>query len=120
MDLLNIVIAQTKKSTPVGAILKSQDKYVSQMKEEMVGFAGTAYEPILEKHIGSKVILEFHNDDKTWFFTCVLKDYTSEFIELLDVDYQIDEDSSSRKADIVVSRKCGFVRHLGETKNKDF
>ena len=54
------------------------------------------------------------------FFSGILKDYTSEFIELIDVDYKIDNDSPSRKADIVVSRKCGFVRHLGETKKKDF
>ena len=119
MDLLNVVIAQAKKSTSAGSVLKSQDKYVSQMKNEMIGFAGTAYEPILEKHIGSKVILEFHNDEKTLFFSGILKDYTSEFIELMDVDYKIDNDLPSRKADIVVSRKCGFVRHLGETKNKD-
>jgi len=118
MDLMNIVITQAKKSTPAGAMLKSQDKYVSQMKEEMVGFAGTAYEPILEKHIGSMVILEFHNDDVTWFFSGILKDYTSEFIELMDVDYKIDNGSPARKADIVVSRKCGFVRHLGEKINK--
>jgi len=116
MDLLNIVIAQAKKSTPAGSVLKSQDKYVSQMKNEMMGFAGTAYDPILEKHIGSKVILEFHNDEKICFFSGILKDYTSEYIELMDVDYKIDNDSFSRKADIVVSRKCGFVRHLGEKK----
>ena len=118
MDLLNIVISQEKKNTPVGSLLKSQDKYVSQMKNEMVGFVGTAYEPILEKHIGSKVILEFHKGDKIWAFEGILKDYTSEFIELLDVDYKLNEDSSSRKADVVVSRKCGFVRHLGEARNK--
>ncbi len=86
------------------------------MKEGLIGFAGTAYEPIFEKHIGSKVVLEFYNEDKTWFFPGILKDYTSEFIELMDVDYKIDENSLPRKADIVVSRKCGFVRHLGEVK----
>ena len=60
----------------------------------------------------------FFKGDKIWLFTDILKDYTSEFIELMNVDYKIDEDSSSRKADILVSRKCGFVRHLGEINNK--
>jgi len=40
------------------------------------------------------------------------------YIELMDVDYNLDDASPKRKADIVVSRTCSFVRHLGEATKK--
>jgi len=52
--------------------------------------------------------------DKAFELPGVLKDYTSEFIELMDVDYSIDQDDAPRKADVVVLRSWGIVRHLGE------
>lgn len=60
-----------------------------------------------------KVILELVKGDKVFELPGVLKDYTSEFIELMDVDYTIDQDDAPRKADVVVLRSCGIVRHLG-------
>jgi len=44
----------------------------------------------------------------------VLKDYTSEFIEFMNIDYSINQNAAPRKADVVVRRSCGIVRHLGE------
>jgi hypothetical protein len=44
----------------------------------------------------------------------VLKEYTAEFIEIMDVNYKIKEDQPARTADLVVPRKRGVVRHLGE------
>jgi len=32
----------------------------------------------------------------------------------MDVDYKANEDQPARKADLVVPRKLGVVRHLGE------
>ncbi len=114
MEVVNVLISHAKKTTPAGAMLKSQDKYVSQMKQGLVSSVGTAYEPLLERHIGRKVVLELAKGDKVFELGGVLKDYTSEFIELMDVDYNIDQSDASRKADVVVLRSCGIVRHLGE------
>ena len=43
----------------------------------------------------------------------ILQDYTSEFIEILDVDYRTTDDHTDQKADLVVSRRYGVIRHLG-------
>ena len=109
-----MLISQAKKATPAGAVLTSQDKYVSQMKQELFGSAGTSFEPLLEKYIGRKVVLELAKGDKTFEYCGVLKDYTAEFIEIMDVNYKVKEDEPARKADLVVLRKYGVVRHLGE------
>jgi hypothetical protein len=114
VEVVNLLISQAKKATPAGKMLTSQDKYVSQMKQELMGSVGTSFEPLLERYIGRKVVLELIKDDKIFEYCGVLKDYTAEFVEIMDVNYQIKEDQPARTADLVVPRKLGVVRHLAE------
>lgn len=113
-EIVNLLISQAKKATPAGAVLSSQDKYVSKMKQELMGSVGTSFEPLLERYIGHKVVLEMIKGDKILEYCGVLKEYTAEFIEIMDVNYKIKEDQPARTADLVVPRKLGVVRHLGE------
>jgi len=107
-------MSQVKKATPAGAVLSSQDKYVSRMQQELIGTAGTSYEPLLERYIGHKVVIDMIKGDKVFEYCGVLKEYTAEFIEIMDVNYKTKEDQPARKADLIVPRKLGVVRHLGE------
>ena len=84
------------------------------MKQDMIGFAGTSYEPLLERHIGSKIVLEMHKKSGKLEIVGMLKDYTANYIELMDVDYTPLLDGPSKKADIIIPRDCGFVRHSSE------
>jgi small nuclear ribonucleoprotein (snRNP)-like protein len=113
-EVVNLLISHAKKTTPVGGTLTSQDKYVSQMKQELMGSVGTSYEPLLEKYIGHKVVLELLKGDKVFEYCGVLKEYTAEFIEIMDVDYRVNQEEAARKADLVALRKYGLIRHLGE------
>ena len=114
MEVVNLLISQAKKATPAGAVLTSQDKYVSRMKQELMGSVGTSFEPLLERYIGRRVVLELIKGDKIFEYCGVLKEYTAEFVEIMEVDYKIKEDGPVRKADLVVPRKHGVIRHLGE------
>ena len=114
VEIINLLISQAKKATPAGKVLTSQDKYVSQMKQELVEASGTSFEPLLERYIGHKVVLEMVKADRVMEFCGVLKEYTAEFIEIMDVDYAVKEDQPTQRADLVVPRKHGLVRHLGE------
>ncbi|MCD4830298.1 MAG: hypothetical protein K8R02_00650 [Anaerohalosphaeraceae bacterium] len=114
MEVINVLITHAKKTTPAGTMLTSQDKYVSQIKQEIATSVGTAYEPLLEKHIGKMVVLELVKGDKILEIVGVLKDYTSEFIELMDIDYRLNPADTPQKADIVALRRLGIVRHLAE------
>lgn len=113
-EVVNLLISQAKKATPAGKMLTSQDKYVSQMKQELMGSVGTSFEPLLERYIGHKVVLEMVKGDKIFEHCGVLKEYTAEFIEIMDVNYKIKEDQPARTADLVVPRKLGLIRHLAE------
>jgi hypothetical protein len=70
--------------------------------------------PLLEKYMGRKVVLELIKGDKLLEYCGVLKDYTAEFVEIMDVNYKEKEDKQPRTADLVAFRKYGLVRHLGE------
>ncbi|MCH7938195.1 MAG: hypothetical protein IID13_00450 [Candidatus Marinimicrobia bacterium] len=112
-EVINLLMSQAKKATPAGAVLSGQDKHVNQMKQELIGSAGTSYEPLLERYIGQHVVLELLKGDSREDLSGILKEYTAEFIEIMDVDYSTAEQPSPRKADLVVLRKYGVVRHLG-------
>jgi hypothetical protein len=114
VEIINLLISQAKKATPTGKVLGSQDKYVTQMKQELMGSVGTSFEPLLERYIGHKVVLEMIKSDKVLEYCGVLKDYTAEFIEIMDINYAVSAGEPTRKADLVVPRKLGLIRHLGE------
>jgi len=114
MEVVSLLISQAKKATSAGTVLTSQDKYVSQMQQEVIGTVGTSYEPLLERYIGHKVVLDLIKGDKILEYCGVLKEYTAEFVEVMDVDYKLKEDQPVRKADLVVPRKLGTIRHHGE------
>lgn len=119
VEIVNLLISRAKKSATAGGVLTSQDKYVSKMQSDLMGATGSSYEPLLEKYVGHKVVLEVVAGDKVIEYCGVLKDYTAMFIEVMDVSLTSSEpehqsETEKRKADLVVLRKIGIVRHLGE------
>ena len=112
-EVANLVMSRAKKAGSVGTTLTSQDKYVTQMQKKLMGATGTSYEPLLERYIGHKVVAEFLRGEEVSEYCGVLKEYSAEFIELMDIDY--DNGSGQKvKADIIMPRKHAVVRHLGE------
>jgi len=113
-EVINLLMSQAKKAGPARGVLTTQDKYVSQMKAELIGSVGTSYEPLFEQYIGRKVVLELIKGDKIHEYCGILKDYTAEFIEIMDVDYRADDKQTPRKADMVTPRNHAVVRHSAE------
>jgi len=114
MEIINMFLGLAKKGMPGGAVLTSQDKYVSKIKKEIMESAGTSYEPLLERYIGHRVILQVLKGDAIIEYSGVLKDYTADFIEVMDVNYATTDDQLLKKADLVIPRKHGMIRHLAE------
>ncbi len=114
LEVIDRMFSAAKRATPAGAVHTAQDKYVSKMKQDLAGSIGTSFEPFMEKYIGHRVLIDVISGEEVLQYSGVLKDYTAEFIEILDVDYRITDDQPDQQADVVVSRKYGVVRHLGE------
>ena len=113
LDVMNLFMGKMKSGNPLGNVLSSQAKYTSKVQGEMMNMMNTSYEPLLEKHIGKKVIVELIKPDQKLELVGILKDYTSEFIEILDVEYPSEEEKII-KADLIVPRSHGSIRHLAE------
>lgn len=132
LEIFNLVSNQWGKNTAAGMLMASQDKYVDKIKNELITTVDNSFEPLLEKYIGYRVILELNRGEKIDKYKGILKRYTGEFIELIDVDYvdlseyEDNVDSSisekkdkeklivSEKVDLVVPRRYGVVRGLAE------
>ncbi|MFH1656120.1 MAG: hypothetical protein ABH954_05880 [Candidatus Omnitrophota bacterium] len=113
MEVANLLLGKMKQATPAGRVLAGQDKYVTQMQQGVSSTFNTSFEPLLEKHLGRKVVLELSKEDKIIEYPGILKGYTAEFLEIMDLDYSL-PGKEKHKADIAVPRSIGTIRHLGE------
>jgi small nuclear ribonucleoprotein (snRNP)-like protein len=114
LDILGLFIGQAKKSNSFGKLVQSQDKYAQSLKTELVNQVGTAFEPLMEKYIGKRVVLEYAKDDSVTEYVGILKDYSSEFIELLAVHYKVPGTEEKQQVDIIFPRRISSVRHLSQ------
>jgi len=114
VEVVNLLMGRMGQIAPIGRVVSGQDKYVSQMQQGMLSSLNTSYEPLLEKYLGKKVILKLSKAGNMLEYTGILKGYTAEFLELMDIDYSSPDQEEPRKADIVILRSVGIIRHLGE------
>ncbi|MFC1570647.1 hypothetical protein ACFL4E_02575 [Candidatus Omnitrophota bacterium] len=114
MEIANVLMGRMRGMGSVGKALQGQDKYVSQLQQQAGSALETSYEPILERYIGKRVILAVMEGDKKTEYSGFLKDYTTEFVEIMDVQLPSETSGESRTADIIFLRSAGTVRHLGE------
>ncbi len=112
-ELANVMVTHFQKGGAGGAFLKSQDKYLKQINQNLVESVGSSYDPLLEKYIGHKIVFDHIKGENVHQYSGILKNYTANYIEILDVLYET-EDSEARIADIIVPQKLGIIRHLGE------
>ena len=114
MEIASLLVGRAKTTMPAGKMLEGQDKYVSQLQKEGLSAVGTAYEPVLERYIGKKVVVAVTTDGGKEEYSGVLKEYTARFIEILDVEYKSGTDrEQTRLADLIILRNAGVVRHAG-------
>lgn len=59
------------------------------------------------------MVLSVMKDGGKTEYPGILKDYTTQFIEIMDTSYSLSGSEDARKADIVVPRSIGIVRHAG-------
>ena len=112
-DITSAILSTVSTSAPVAKAMTAQQKQVSRAQTELAGYAGTAYDPILEKHIGKRVVLEITTPSNTVEeHVGILKEYSSDFLELMELNYR--DGDRVRECDVIVPRSHSFVRHSNE------
>lgn len=75
------------KISPKSSVIASNQKYMKAMGQSFVDYVGNSYDPVLDKLIGKKVVYEFSNNGNWKEYVGVLKNYTKDFIEILDTSF---------------------------------
>jgi hypothetical protein len=83
---VGILIGQVQSMSRSG-ITSTGEEYLSALSQNIVGYAGTSYDPLLEHYVGTRVVVEVTEGDVVYEHVGILKDYTSDFLEILDVQY---------------------------------
>ena len=113
-EAIGATIAQTKAINPTMQAVAYQQKYVTKAQSDMVNHWSNTYDPILERHIGQKSVLEILNTQGVIEeHVGVLREYTGQFIEVMNIDY-LDGDKGVRKCDIIAPRAHSILRHSSE------
>ncbi|NIA12708.1 MAG: hypothetical protein GWP08_01415 [Nitrospiraceae bacterium] len=82
--LLGRVVARSASST-----FKSQEAQLKNMSSELIDHAANAYEPILERHFGRRVVLELVEGEEVREYVGLLRNYTATFVELADIHHAV-------------------------------
>lgn len=113
IEITNTISGKLKSTNP-GNILAGNEKYTNKINQEMVNTIDVSYDPLMEKYIGNNVVVWIKQATESRRLTGILKEYTQNYIELLEVMYTKD-----RICDAVLPRRLCSVRGLSES-HKDY
>ncbi len=118
-SMMEIFMALSGKIKTTNTSYATSEKYAKNVNKQAVASVDTTYNPLLEKYIGNRVVCNHISNGKTYDVRGILKDYTGQYLELLDVELET-EDLSITKADLVLPRNTNKIRNLGEDAIKLF
>lgn len=81
---VGMIVGLAKTRVPGSAVFSSQEKNMQALSDEIIGHTGNAFDPLLECHLFTQVVVEVTSEGTKRSYCGWLKDYTSEFIEVLD------------------------------------
>lgn len=84
VQAVGLLIGVAKTRAPGSAVFTSQEQNMKALSGEIIGHTGNAFDPLLEQHLFTQVVVEVTVDGTTRSYCGWLKDYTSAFIEVLD------------------------------------
>lgn len=85
-EVLSVLVGRAKK--PAGRYINDDnEKSLYRLGENLIGHAGGVFDPLLERFIGQKVVVEMMEDDEVHEHVGIFKNYSPDFIEVLDVQF---------------------------------
>jgi hypothetical protein len=108
----------------VGRVQKMQDRFVAaegadtltKLGSSVLTDVSSAHDPLLERHIGHRVVIEVVEGDEIHEHVGIFKEYSATFLHLLDVEYPFDwtleigPDESLESGGVLVGREAEAVK----------
>ncbi len=66
--------------------------YMRGISKDVFGYVGTSFDPLLEQYVGTRVVIEMVEDGVVHEHSGVFKEYSADFLELLDVYYPLPQE----------------------------
>lgn len=82
-ESIGFVISSVKEKG-TSTVVQTQDKRLTKIGQTVLGATANAYEPILERYIGRRVVAEEIRGETIIEHPGILKEYTAQWLELLD------------------------------------
>lgn len=85
-EMISVLVGHARK--PAGRYISEKgETYLNQLGTNLVGHVGGIYDPLLERYIGHKVVVEVLEDDEVHEHVGIFKNYSPDFLEILDVHF---------------------------------
>jgi hypothetical protein len=115
-----MIMGQLRK--PAGRYIGNvSDAQFARLSTAVVGTIGTTYDPLLERFIGDKVVVDLLEGEESHEHVAVFKNYSADFIELLDVQYpqpqtyHLSGQPDNRVAKSLVTERDGKILRVRNT-----
>ena len=116
MDIFTQLSGKLTAMSGGSAAATQSTSYTKKINQELVNTMDSSYDPILEKYIGNVVVADVTYGETLIKMTGVLKDYTSKYYELWDVDLSVDD--TAARCDVLLPTTTCKIRHVGELVEK--
>lgn len=85
--------------------------YMRGISKDVFGYVGTSFDPLLEQYIGTRVVMEMVEDGVVHEHCGVFKEYSADFLELLDVYYPLPQEVNLNGiTEIQIADKVTIIR----------
>ncbi|MBX3001094.1 MAG: tetratricopeptide repeat protein [Caldilineaceae bacterium] len=85
-EVFGMLVGRAKK--PAGRYITDEgESYLNELGKNLIGHAGGLFDPLLERYIGQKVVIEIQEGSEVHEHVGIFKEYSPDFLELLDVQF---------------------------------
>ena len=118
-EAIGFVTGQARQKQSTEALSETGETYLKKLGKDIIGHVGSTFDPLLEEYVGAKVVVEILEGEAIHEYVGILKEYSAEFLEILDVLYPetlslnlaSEEDSAKLAEDIDVTFDGVFHVH---------
>lgn len=112
-EVIGLLLGRARKQ-PAGAMLTDTSAaYIKRFGGDLISQASGANDPMLEQFIGHRVVVEIGEDNEVHEHVGILKNYSADFLELLDVQYPFRQAVPVEPASTVHTDRITAVEHGG-------
>lgn len=80
----SLLLGAARSKGAAAAVLTRDEERINTLSAEIIGHAGNSFDPLLERHLFTRVIIDMTRNGRTFSYCGYLADYTADFLEVID------------------------------------